>query len=136
MSINSSIEQIVQLKETIRDLLMDFLKHIVTDASALLAIIVALEKPPYHNNILFYALLLSLLLSILFGTIALYIVLVQHRKMSMDLLESVQEQILQNKENYEPVFSKQNKLLKVCELVCIVSFLVSVISLVGYAVFV
>ncbi len=136
MSINSSIEQIVQLKETIRDLLMDFLKHIVTVASALLAIIVALEKPPYHNNILFYALLLSLLLSILFGTIALYIVLVQHRKMSMDLLESVQEQILQNKENYEPVFSKQNKLLKVCELVCIVSFLVSVISLVGYAVFV
>ncbi len=134
MSINSSIEQIVQLKETIRDLLMDFLKHIVTVASALLAIIVALEKPPYHSNFLFYVLLLSLLLSILFGTTALYIVLIQHRRMSKDLLESVQEQIRQNKENYKPVFSKQNKILTLCELVCIVSFLVSVVSLVGYAI--
>jgi hypothetical protein len=113
---------------------MDFLKHIVTVASALLAILVSLEKPPYHNNLLFYALLLSLLLSILFGTSALYIVLVQHRRMGKDLVESVQEQIRQNKENYKPVFSKQNKLLSICEVVCIVSFLVSVISLVGYAV--
>jgi cell division protein FtsL len=54
--------------------------------------------------------------------------------MSKDLLESVQEQIRQNKENYKPVFSKQNKILTLCELVCIVSFLVSVVSLVGYAI--
>ena len=133
MGLNNSFKDWNDLKKQILVLQMDFLKHIVTVSSAVLAILIALRGTSSHNNSLFQYSLLLLLICILFGIVSLYLILYQHRKMDKDMKESIAEQIENQTENYRGVFSKHNRLLKICEAICIFSFAFSMIVIVLYA---
>jgi len=133
MNIDDSFKKLVGLKNDIRILLIDFIKLIVMLSSTLLALLISLNQQLSGNIHLFYVVLLLLLLCILSGIAGLYIVIIQHRTMDRDLQASISEQIRLEAENFEPVFSKYNKLQLLFEYTCVVSFLLSVITLVAYA---
>lgn len=133
MSIQDSLQQLKELKETIRSLQMEFIKHTVAIASGLLALLISLTPSLLYNKWLFLLTLVLLLLCILFGTTALYILLVQFRKMDKDFLESIKTQIQNGDKNFQPVFSKNNTLLKLSEKICILSFVLACILLVVFA---
>lgn len=128
-----NFESVVKVRETIREMLFDFLKHIVTLSAALLALLISLNQQVSGNILIFHCLLLSLLLSILSGVASLYIVLSQFRRMDKDLLESIRQQIRDGEKSHQPVFSKYNKLLKVCEVFCVLCFSMSMILLLAFS---
>ena len=133
MSIDNSFKARVALRKEIRDLLLDFIKHIVTVSSALLALLISLSQPSSGSIYLFYAVLLLLLLSILAGSSTLYIVLVQFCTMDKDLQEHILSQIQNGDENFRPVLSKHDTLLKWAETTCVFSFLLACMALVAFA---
>lgn len=133
MSIDSSFKQLKVLRDQILSLQTEFLKHIVSISGVLLALLVSLHSPSSSNNYLFYLVLCTLLVSILFGTIALYIILSQFRKMDKDFLAAIKSQLQNQEDTHKGVFSKYNKLLLGSERTCVIAFLISMISLVFYA---
>lgn len=133
MSIQDSLQQLKDLKEVIRNIQMEVVKHFVTIASGLLGLLISLTPSLQHNRWLFLSILSFLLLCILFGSIVLYILLVQFRTMDKELLESIKRQMKNQKATFEPVFSKMNTLLKISETICILSFVLSFVLLVVFA---
>ena len=133
MGINDSLEDLKNLRKQILTLLSEFLKQIVVVASAVLAVLISLHPKQNHSNFLFLISLVLLLLCILFGIAALYLILYQHRRMDKDLLASIKEQLDSGTKNYKAVFSKYNKLAKFSELACVLSFVISMILLVIFS---
>jgi multisubunit Na+/H+ antiporter MnhB subunit len=107
----------------------DFIKHLVTTASAVLAILISLSHQPSHNKILLGSLVL-LALSILCGTIVLYIVLFSFRKTCMDILENIDEQVNMGARAYKPFYPGYNTVAKILEVVCVFSFIIAMLLLV------
>lgn len=70
------------------ELRIDFIKHILTVSSGVLAVLVSLNRPYVHNS-LFFCLLVLFLASALFGTIALIVVIYDFRKMDIDAYEQL-----------------------------------------------
>lgn len=130
--VEDSLRTLSDFKHVIKELTLDFLKHIVTVSAALLALLVSLKSPSDSSNCLFFSVLVSLLLCILAGTLALYISLIQHRKVDKDLAEAIREQIDKRTEKHWSVFPKYGSLMLFLELISLVSFLSSFVLLVAY----
>ena len=130
------METLMETRATIRDLLTDFLKHIIIVSSAILGIIVSLASPPSNNIPLFHAVVLLALLSILSGTIALYIVIIQYRTMDKDYLVQALSHVRSGNQSKLPVvFSKYRRIGLFFEGLCLVSFLLLMIALAWYSLF-
>ncbi|EKT3967195.1 hypothetical protein NTJ12_002277 [Flavobacterium psychrophilum] len=110
----------------------DFVKHLVTTASAVLAILISLSQKPYHSILLLCSLVL-LLVCILFGTIASYIVLFSFRKTCMDIVENIDEQVSKGVRAYKPFYPGYNTVAKILEFVCVLSFIFAMLLLVVLA---
>ncbi len=110
----------------------DFVKHLVTTASAVLAILISLSQKPYHSILLLCSLVL-LLVCILCGTIASYIVLFSFRKTCMDIVENIDEQIREGARAYKPIYPGYNIGAKILEVVCVFSFIMAMLILVVFA---
>ncbi|MGM8362093.1 hypothetical protein ACSV4D_09280 [Flavobacterium sp. ARAG 55.4] len=110
----------------------DFVKHLVTTASAVLAILISLSQKPYHSILILCSLVL-LLVCILCGTIASYIVLFSFRKTCMDIVENIDEQVSKGAEAYKPFYPGYNIGAKILEVVCVLSFIVAMLLLVLFA---
>lgn len=133
MSINSSLQQLKELKEIIRSMQSEFIKHIVSVSAALLALLISLTPELQHNRWLFLLVLVTMLVCILSGTAGLYILLIQFRKMDKDTLEAIKEQHRLQKETFGLVLSKYNRLLEICEATCVMSFLLGCVLMVVFA---
>jgi hypothetical protein len=110
----------------------DFVKHLVTTASAVLAILISLSQKPYHSILLLVA-LVSLLVCILCGTIVLYIVVFSFRKTCMDIVGNIDMQIQKGIREYKPFYPGYNTVAKIFEVVCVFSFLMAMLMLVVFA---
>lgn len=111
---------------------LDFIKHLVTTASAVLAILISLSQKPYHSILLLCSLVL-LLVCILFGTLASYIVLFSFRKTCMDIVENIDEQASKGARAYKPLYPGYNSVAKILEVVCVLSFIIAMVLLVVFA---
>ncbi|MBP4137420.1 hypothetical protein [Flavobacterium geliluteum] len=110
----------------------DFVKHLVTTASAVLAILISLSQKPYHSILLLCSLVL-LLVCILCGTIASYIVLFSFRKTCRDIVENIEEQVNMGVRAYKPLNPGYSIEAKILEFVCVFSFVMAMILLVIFA---
>lgn len=110
----------------------DFVKHLVTTASAVLAILISLSQKPYHSILLLCSLVL-LLVCILCGTIVLYTVLFSFRKTCMDIVENIDEQIQEGARAYKPIYSEYSIGAKILEVVCVFAFILAMMLLVVFA---
>ena len=133
MSINDSLQQLKELKGEIKSLQSEFVKNIVTISAGLLALLISLTPSLQYSRLLFLSTLLLLLSSIFFGVAMLYFQLFQFRRMDKDLVEAIKMQLKNRSETFEPVFSKNNTLLKVVESICLLSFVSACILLVAFA---
>lgn len=129
----SSFKQLMELKNiTIKDLLGSFIKHLTSVSVILVPLLSFLHLDQAGGGELFHYLLISLLACILSGVANLYIVLVQHRTMADGLIEELKKSILEQRKP-KGVPSKYNTALDVSELLCLLSFLASVILIVCLA---
>lgn len=110
----------------------DFVKHLVTTASAVLAILISLSQKPFHSTLILCSLVL-LMACILVGTLALYIVLFSFRKSCMDILENIEEQASMGVRAYKPFYPGYTLASKILEVVCVFSFVSAMILLVIFA---
>lgn len=110
----------------------DFVRHLVTTASAVLAIMLSLSQKPFHSILMLCSLVL-LLLCILCGVLALYIVLFSFRKTCMDIVENIEEQVSKGVRAYKPFYQGYNTFAKVLEVVCVLSFVLAMLLLVIFA---
>lgn len=130
MSINDSMNQLLDLKnKTILSNQIEFVKHLVTVSALLLPLLSLLPLNLSADKDLFRSLLVSLAMCTLSGSANLYIILIQHRKMAEELRLDILER-LQTGNTQKMIASKYNKRLKFSELLCILSFLTSVILIV------
>lgn len=119
----SSFNQVAELKnETIRSLLIGFIKHITSVSVILIPLTSFLHPDQPNDKELFHCLLIALSMCILSGVANLYIVLIQHRKLAADLIEEIQKSI-QARKKVEPVYGKYNFVMIWSERVCVLSFL-------------
>ncbi|OCW75082.1 hypothetical protein A4G24_08405 [Elizabethkingia anophelis] len=130
MSIQNAMNQLMELKnDTIRPIQSDFIKHLVSVSVLLIPLTSFLPHDHLHDKGLFHWLLISLLTCILSGSISLYIVLIQHRKMAEDLRLEILRMI-DEEDSQKGVVSKYNYVMKLSEILCVLSFLASVILIV------
>lgn len=115
-----------QFKNQRMEFRVALIKHVLTVASALVVLQISLNAPciePGH----FRAFLPSILLSIciLFGSVFLYIVLMQYRKMDKGLMENLKKKFHQEETGHKYIPTNYNKILSFCEGLCLLSFLAS-----------
>lgn len=124
----------VELTEKIFATKAAFVKNLVFSASAVLAIIVTFHQVYNRSTVLYYLALGALTLSILGGIAALYLQLVELRITNKHFEDNINERLALGYYNNNPKRIHVHTLSKPCELICILSFVASVISLVLYAV--
>lgn len=130
MSIQNAMNQLMELKnDTIRPIQSDFIKHLVSVSVLLIPLTFFLPHDHLHDKGLFHWLLIFLLTCTLSGSISLYIVLIQHRKMAEDLRLEILRMI-DEEDSQKGVVSKYNYVMKLSEILCVLSFLASVILIV------
>lgn len=128
------IQELLRISKLVSEATIGFLKHIVMAASTLLALIVALAEPQFHNRFLFLAILLLLLCAVLFGSIALYIQVWQFRMLHKDTAAQIIKDARQGvQKSLKVVPSKFQKLFLFCELIAVLSFLASLLLIVLYS---
>lgn len=132
MKMPNSFEEFKDSNYQMLNTSFDFVKHLVTTASAVLAILISLSHQPYRNTLLLVA-LVSLLACILFGTIVLYIVVFSFRKTCMDIVGNIEMQIQKGIREYKPFYPGYNTVAKIFEVVCVFSFIFAMVILVVFA---
>lgn len=124
---NNAMKQIIDLKNnTVRPMQIDFIKHLVSVSVILIPLLSFVQSSLSDDINVFHGLLCSLSVCILMGTIHLYIVLAQHRKMAQDLASEVKRMIRDNDRKQSPIFGKYNRIMTLTERLCVLSFFFSV----------
>lgn len=128
----NSFDEFKELNFKMLSTSFDFIKHIVTTASAVLAILISLSQKPYHSILILCSLVL-LLVCILCGTIVLYSVLFSFRKTGMDIVKNIDEQIQKGIRSYKPLYPGYDIGGKILEVVCVLSFILAMLILVVFS---
>lgn len=132
--IESNLETLQDLNNKASLLMIDFLKHIVMVSSTLLAVLVALIQPTADNNFLFQALVLLLLSTILSGSLAFYISLIQLRKQRKDYAVQLYASIQNRHSATKGIPAKYGSIVLFFEVLSFLSFLASLVALVCFAI--
>lgn len=114
----------------------DFLKHILTLASGMLAILAAFHTSGINTGYilkLYLSTLALLATGILSGGITLYFDTVAAKSIFIQLKEEMQKQLKDPSSSSNPISYNPPKLFYICEKVCYISLLLSVISLAFYS---
>ena len=129
-------ERLVELKNKGHQVLLDFLKHLVMVSSAVLAIVVALAPTPGGSTPLRYAVLLLVLSAILFGTFAVYIAVIQWRRLYKELVGSLVQKLHHEvpAKSQGMLQSRYNTLARFLAYAALRSFPAAVGCLAGYAI--
>ncbi|MCT4580814.1 MAG: hypothetical protein N4A35_05295 [Flavobacteriales bacterium] len=123
-------KQLTELMVKHHEMKTEFLKHIVVVSSAVLAVYTSLSNLHAHNICLHQALILLLLVSIVFATLGLYILIVQIRTLRKDAAEQIARNLLHvESEENRYISAKYEWMYKLCEYVSLTSFLVAVACL-------
>ncbi|MCW5913964.1 MAG: hypothetical protein KIT66_05100 [Chitinophagaceae bacterium] len=112
------------------------IKHILTISSALIVLLPAFGSKVFDASL--YALQLMCILltmSILFGSVFLWITLVQYDRLDRDFQEVLKERSYHFETNTEYIASRYNKAQSFCEAICLLSFFGALILLALYSVF-
>lgn len=128
----NSFDEFKELNFKMLSTSFDFIKHIVTTASAVLAILISLSQKPYHSILILCSLVL-LLVCILCGTIVLYSVLFSFRKTGIDIVKNIDEQIQKGIRAYKPLYPGYDIGGKILEVVCVLSFILAMLILVVFS---
>lgn len=132
--LKNAIKQVVNLKnDVIRPIQTDFIKHLVSVSVILIPLLSFSPANLSGDRLVFRLLLCSLSLCILMGTIHLYIVLIQHRKMATDLVEEVTRMLYEKDPNQNLILGKYNGRMKLTEILCLLSFFISIVLIVYLA---
>ena len=130
-AVYNALKQVTELKnDVIRPIQTDFIKHLVSVSVILIPLLSFVPANPPGDKFVFRGLLLSLSLCILMGTAHLYIVLIQHRKMADDLVEEVKRMLSENDQYQKPILGKNNQIMKLTEILCLFSFVISIVLIV------
>lgn len=133
-AIESAIKQVISLKnDVIRPIQTDFIKHLVSVSAILIPLLSFSPANLSDDRLIFRCLLCSLSLCILMGTIHLYIVLIQHRKMADDLVEEATRMLYEKDPNQDLILGKYNGRMKLTEILCLLSFFISIVLIVYLA---
>jgi hypothetical protein len=114
----------------------DFIKHIMTLASGMLAILAAFHTTGTNVGYVQFVYLCTLILlstGILAGGITLYFNKVADQTMFIQMKEEMLKQVKKSSEPSKIVAYNPPKLFYICERVCYMSSLLSVISLACYS---
>ncbi|MDO8992092.1 hypothetical protein [Daejeonella sp.] len=117
MSIDNSIKKLYDLTVNKSEKYFSWLRQLLLMASSLLGILISLHLKPSEDNYthaLFSITLLLLGLGILSGSIALYADVYVSKRMARLMRESLQKQVLQNSEAFEPFVVTTPKIFSVC----------------------
>ena len=137
MSLNASLEQLVELAEKRDEVHFAFIKQILLMASGLLGILVSLHKATSTDNSsrISFALALGLLsLGILLLTIGLSAQVAVRRAQFVKWKAEVLSHIRDDNYRTKAIFGEPSKIYAACEKTGYVSLTLSVISLTIYAV--
>lgn len=114
----------------------DFIKHILTLASGMLAILAAFHTSGINTGYilkLYLSTLTLLATGILSGGITLYFDTVGAKSIFMQLKEEMQKQLKDPSTSSNPICYNPPKMFYICEKICYISLLLSVISLAFYS---
>jgi hypothetical protein len=114
----------------------DFIKHILTLASGMLAILAAFHTSGINTGYilkLYLSTLTLLAIGILSGCVTLYFDTVAAKSIFMQLKREMQQQLKAPPISSNPISYSPPKLFYICENICYLSLLLSVVSLAFYS---
>jgi hypothetical protein len=132
---NSSIEKFENLLDKRDNRLFEYLKHILLLSSSMFAILASLYRHTDNSSstMAFRLLILLLILCILSGIIASYVSIHGYKRLILRQKEELLRQLSGNDQTARPVSFRPPPIFSICEKVCYISFVLSILCLGYYA---